>query len=167
MIISQPSPVPGALLTSEELADPARAAAKKAKVLGKTGRTQPEDKLKFRLDLPGNKGVGGQGKWSHGASEEEMESLRRGVLTPYSFVGGSVAFENAEGAQEGDAEEEDVEMGDAEDEALVAVPAQEEEEVVKVKKEKSKEGKEKKSKKKDKGVDGEKSSKKKKVKAEE
>ncbi|GAA6064687.1 hypothetical protein JCM10212_001606 [Sporobolomyces blumeae] len=59
LIASQPSPVPGAILSTEDLLlDPAEIAHKKKKV----ARAQPSG-LKFRLDLGGMKGRGGQGRY--------------------------------------------------------------------------------------------------------
>ncbi|GAA5978821.1 hypothetical protein JCM11641_003574 [Rhodosporidiobolus odoratus] len=142
LIASQPSPVPGAILSAEELTDPSAAAKKRASVLGDKKRTQPEELLKFRLDLPGMKAVGGQGKYHNPPSPVEEAAPLEGDAE----VGG----------------EEDVEMA-----APVAEEAADEDEKARKKREK-KEKKEKKEKRKSKGgeTEGE-SPKKKKVKQEE
>ncbi|GAA5835097.1 hypothetical protein JCM3766R1_006867 [Sporobolomyces carnicolor] len=59
LIASQPSPVPGAILSAEELLDAKAIAAKK------TTRSQPSG-LKFRLELGGMKAKGGEGKYNNG-----------------------------------------------------------------------------------------------------
>lgn len=56
LIASQPSPVPGAILSAAELLDPAAAQAKKV------ARVQPAG-LRFRLALPGQGAVGGRGEF--------------------------------------------------------------------------------------------------------
>ncbi|GAA5957937.1 hypothetical protein JCM21900_005561 [Sporobolomyces salmonicolor] len=96
LIASQPSPVPGALLTAAELTDPAAIALKK------TARVQPEG-LKFRLNLPGMGAKGGEGKWSNGVVLENREAVVRASAV----------------AQEG---EGDVEMNEAADEEAEKKP---------------------------------------------
>ncbi|GAA6026966.1 hypothetical protein JCM8097_006001 [Rhodosporidiobolus ruineniae] len=151
LIISQPSPVPGAILSAEELLNPADGAKKKEAVLGKGGRTQPSELLKFRLDLPGMKGVGGKGTYDNKPSEAEM----RGVLIA-SGREEAPEPETAPKPEEEAAEAEDVEMAEAG--AEEASPKKEK---------KSKEKKEKKERRKSKGGDeGESPKKKKRVKAE-
>ncbi|ORY56428.1 hypothetical protein BCR35DRAFT_355612 [Leucosporidium creatinivorum] len=58
LIASQPSPVPGAILSATELLQPEVVAAKKLK------REQPEG-LKMRILLPGMRAVGGQGQFDN------------------------------------------------------------------------------------------------------
>ncbi|BGP13913.1 hypothetical protein JCM10213_002556 [Rhodosporidiobolus nylandii] len=99
LIASQPSPVPGAILSAEELLDTSKGAAKKAEVLGTKGRAQPSELLKFRLDLAGNKGEGGQGHY-HNPPPPRAEQ----------------PFVSAAAVAEGEAAGEDVEMGEAQPE---------------------------------------------------
>ncbi|GAA5862206.1 hypothetical protein JCM8547_007771 [Rhodosporidiobolus lusitaniae] len=157
LIVSQPSPVPGAILTASELLNPAQATKKKEKVLGKGGRTQPSELIKFRLDLAGGKGEGGKGRYENKPSEERVKAVRErgepalpvGVVVPPPPV---VGVEEGEGQVEGAAE--DVEMGEAGGEEEVKSPKKEKKDKAKKKEKKSKEA----------GADGE--PKKKKVKAE-
>ncbi|GAA5833230.1 hypothetical protein JCM11251_005180 [Rhodosporidiobolus azoricus] len=102
LISSQPSPVPGAILSATELTDASAAKKKKDAVLGTNGRTQPEELLKFRLHLPGMKAVGGRGEYNNPPTAEEMEAYSQSQL-PVEFAA-PVAEDKAE---------EDVEMGEA------------------------------------------------------
>ncbi|GAA6006367.1 hypothetical protein JCM11491_004929 [Sporobolomyces phaffii] len=70
LIASQPSPVPGAILSAPELLDPVAIAHKK------TTRSQPAG-LKFRLELGGMKAVGGQGKYDNGVVLGPREVVQR------------------------------------------------------------------------------------------
>ncbi|GAA5888152.1 hypothetical protein JCM6882_000299 [Rhodosporidiobolus microsporus] len=148
LISSQPSPVPGAILSAAELTDASAAKKRKEQVLGKTGRSQPSELLKFRLDLPGMKAVGGRGEFNNPPTAEEMEAMsQRQALAEAVEVSVVVA--------------EDVEMGEAPGGEVVEDAAQAEE---KKEKKRSKDKGEKK--RKEKGEAGEKSPKKKRVKTE-
>ncbi|GAA5931331.1 uncharacterized protein JCM15063_001436 [Sporobolomyces koalae] len=68
LIASQPSPVPGAILSAPELLDPVAIASKK------TTRSQPAG-LKFRLELSGMGQQGGQGQYHNGVVLEPRENL--------------------------------------------------------------------------------------------
>ncbi|GAA5900325.1 uncharacterized protein JCM6883_002809 [Sporobolomyces salmoneus] len=137
LIASQPSPVPGAILSADELLDAKAIAAKK------TQRSQPSG-LKFRLELGGMKAKGGEGKFDNGVVLEPREVIRR-VEEP--------------------AREQDQEMNDiAGSEGAVAVEDDDEEK--QRQKEEKKAKKEKKRKEKEEGGGEGKSPKKKKVKTE-
>ncbi|GAA5947264.1 hypothetical protein JCM3765_001596 [Sporobolomyces pararoseus] len=136
LIESQPSPVPGAILSAPELLDPVAIAQKK------TARPQPAG-LKFRLELGGMKAKGGEGKYDNGIVLGPREVIRRVEEPEEETVGG------------------DEEMNDAE---IAEGAVEEDEEEKKRKKEEKKAKKEKKRKEKEEG--GEKSPKKKKVKTE-
>ncbi|GAA5978399.1 hypothetical protein JCM5350_001152 [Sporobolomyces pararoseus] len=137
LIESQPSPVPGAILSAPELLDPVAIAQKK------TARPQPAG-LKFRLELGGMKAKGGEGKYDNGIVLGPREVIRRVEEPEGETVGGDVEMNEAEGA-EGAVEEDEEEK--------------------KRRKEEKKAKKEKKRKEKEEGG-GEKSPKKKKVKTE-
>ncbi|KAL8278460.1 hypothetical protein RQP46_009150 [Phenoliferia psychrophenolica] len=68
LIASQPSPVPGAILSAEELLDPTVAQAKKIV------RAQPAA-LKFRIALGGQGAVGGRGDFQNVPVVKEAEEL--------------------------------------------------------------------------------------------
>ncbi|GAA5996406.1 uncharacterized protein JCM10292_007586 [Rhodotorula paludigena] len=65
LIVSQPSPVPGAILSADELLDAREAARRKEAIRGKGARDQPHDLIRFRLgNLGGGSGVeGGKGRY--------------------------------------------------------------------------------------------------------
>ncbi|GAA5875402.1 hypothetical protein JCM16303_000612 [Sporobolomyces ruberrimus] len=139
LIASQPSPVPGAILSAPELLDPVAIAQKK------TTRAQPSG-LKFRLDLGGMKATGGKGQFNNGVVLGPREVVRR---------------VDEEGVAFGEGGGEDEAMNDGEGGVV-----EDEEEKAKRKEEKRAK-KEKKRKEKEEGGDGvEKSPKKKKVKVE-
>ncbi|BGP22918.1 proteophosphoglycan ppg4 [Rhodotorula toruloides] len=65
LIISQPSSVPGAILTADELLDPSKAKKRKEQIRGDGERDQPDELIKFRAEgcLPGTSGrEGGKGR---------------------------------------------------------------------------------------------------------
>lgn len=64
LIQSQPSPVPGAILTAEELLDADLSAKRKRQVRGDAQRDQPAELLKFRMGAVAGLGAqGGRGKY--------------------------------------------------------------------------------------------------------
>ncbi|GAA5977987.1 hypothetical protein JCM10908_004187 [Rhodotorula pacifica] len=64
LIQSQPSPVPGAILTAEELLDADLSAKRKRQVRGDAQRDQPSELLKFRMGAIAGLGAqGGKGKY--------------------------------------------------------------------------------------------------------
>ena len=97
LIASQPSPVPGAILSAPELLDPVAIAQKK------TTRSQPSG-LKFRLQLGGMKEKGGEGKYNN-AVELGPREFPRPIETEVS--GEDEEMQDGEGvAEEKDGGEE-------------------------------------------------------------
>lgn len=68
LIISQPSPVPGAILTADELLDTSKAKKRKEQIRGDGERDQPGELIKYRAEgcLPGTSGrEGGKGRYQN------------------------------------------------------------------------------------------------------
>ena len=97
LIASQPSPVPGAILSAPELLDPVAIAQKK------TTRSQPSG-LKFRLQLGGMKEKGGEGKYNN-AVELGPREFPRPIETGVS--GEDEEMKDGEGAAEEKDEDEE------------------------------------------------------------
>lgn len=124
LIASQPSPVPGAILSATELLDPKAISAKRVV------RAQPEG-LKFRIALGGAGAVGGKGEFDNkpvAEEEEDVEMEEAGMAMPF-LVGGEEVKEE-EGEEEQIEEEVGVEKVD--------IKEKKEKKVKKEKKEKNK-----------------------------
>ncbi|GAA5965271.1 hypothetical protein JCM8115_002231 [Rhodotorula mucilaginosa] len=109
LIQSQPSPVPGAILTADELLDADLAAKRKRQVRGDAQRDQPTELLKFRMGAVAGLGAqGGKGKYHN-------------PVEPIVIVDREQLFEDL--AQVENAAEGDVEMAAAAEEDAVAPAA--------------------------------------------
>ncbi|GAA5874295.1 hypothetical protein JCM3774_000933 [Rhodotorula dairenensis] len=98
LIQSQPSPVPGAILTAEELLDADLSAKRKRQVRGDAQRDQPAELLKFRMGAVAGLGAqGGKGQY-HNPVEPivivDREQLL-GELAGEEAVAGDVEMEAA------------------------------------------------------------------------
>ncbi|KWU46505.1 hypothetical protein RHOSPDRAFT_31963 [Rhodotorula sp. JG-1b] len=101
LIQSQPSPVPGAILTADELLDADLAAKRKRQVRGDAQRDQPTELLKFRMGAVAGLGAqGGKGKYHN-------------PVEPVVIVDREQLFEDLAQEEEGAAAEGDVEMAAA------------------------------------------------------
>lgn len=115
LIQSQPSPVPGAILSAEELLNPDLAAARKRQVRGDAERVQPSELLKERMDAFA--GLGAQG--GKGQFHNPMEPIVI-VEREAPFDLGAVAADADEAAAAEEGEAGDVDMGEGTEEAAQA-----------------------------------------------
>ncbi|BGO97807.1 Proteophosphoglycan ppg4 [Rhodotorula toruloides ATCC 204091] len=103
LIISQPSSVPGAILTADELLDPSKAKKRKEQIRGDGERDQPDELIKYRAEgcLPGTSGrEGGKGRYHNPVKLPERYQPPVGLE-----VTGDVEMADGEAgeAEEGDA----------------------------------------------------------------
>ncbi|BGP53928.1 hypothetical protein JCM8202v2_001500 [Rhodotorula sphaerocarpa] len=111
LIRSQPSPVPGAILSAEELLNPDLAAERKRQVRGDAERVQPSELLKERMGAFA--GLGAQG--GKGQFHNPMEPIVI-VEREAPFDLGAVAADADEAAAAEEGEAGDIEVGTGADE---------------------------------------------------